>query len=100
MPGESDLAVSTSLPSPTASEHDTNDAVAYDSGKSPPPQRYQQQRLKGEVWGCKTKPRTEDRRVVLLAAGVAVGVVEAGVVRLVDPLPEDRVEELQTQRRH
>lgn len=38
--------------------------------------------------------RTENGGVALLVAGVAVRVVEAGVVALVEPLPEDRVAEL------
>lgn len=39
---------------------------------------------------------TEDGgRFLLAAASVAVGVVEGRVVALVDPLPEDRVAQLQ-----
>ncbi|GMG17883.1 unnamed protein product [Phytophthora fragariaefolia] len=71
-------------------EQDTTVAVAYDSVNQQIDMTCQFMRGENEHG----HERTQDSRVILLAAGVAIGVVKASVVALVDPLPEYRVSQL------
>ena len=97
MLGESRLAFSTILPRPTAVVQDTSVAVAYDSRKDRgKPLRYHALPQCTVLYTAGKRHRTQNRRVVLLAASVAIRIVEASTVALVDPLPEDGVCQLTT----
>ena len=98
--GESRLAFSTILPRPTAVVRDTSVAVAYDSDRCHT--KYDElirHFKKNTILQVRSpRQRTENSRVVLLTASVAICIVEAGAVALIDPLPEDRICQLTSTR--
>jgi hypothetical protein len=71
------------------------DAVVYDSVRCGKHSEYRMILINL----CQWKERlTQNGGGVLVTASIAIGVVESSVVRLIDPLPEDGVEELLKQR--